>query len=128
MTSNIESEQNRAVLASTLLLLFFSVAALLLKAQAWKPLPKALEAPPRPRTYRIRGISVQVTVDDLYTQLGLEVPCATLHLTLAPVSQKRAVATFTHQQAPDLSHRGYVVDTDFFGITPLTNSAHATVE
>ena len=128
MTHDFRNRKDWAILGITLLLLLLSAAVFLQKSRAWKPPPNVVAAPRKPRTYRLRGIPVGLSEDELSTQLKLDARRAPLHLTLAPGSQKRAVATFSYQQAPDVSRTDYVVDTDFFGITPLTNPAHATVE
>lgn len=91
-----------------------------------------------PRTWRIKRIPIEVTKAHLQTQLEEGWSKTTekiqpndeiiLQLTLVPYSRRFSCATVTCHLPPALDGTGYIVDPNFFGITPLANAPNASTE
>ena len=97
MIDVIRGSPDWAVLTNSLLILLLSIVFLLLVLRAWRFSPKTPEVPRKSRTYRVHGVPVDVSADELCAQFGMDTSQAASYLTLATVSEKHAVATLTCQ-------------------------------
>ena len=82
MIDVIRGKPDWAVLTSSLLLLLLSTVFLLLVIRAWRFSPKTPEVSRKSRTYRVHGVPVNVSVDELCAQFGIRTPQAASYLTL----------------------------------------------
>ena len=85
---------------------------------------------PKPRAFRVTRIPIESSPKDFLDMLGEpdDASSRILNLTLAAESRKYSVATFTCTYAPSFKDRGFNIDTNFFGVTPLVSPSGATVE